>query len=82
MTAAQANRYSLMRQAGIDQKTIAESLAARGVDITRQSVGLVIRNKWVNDDVIAEFCTQTKSTRAEAWPDVPDVPAEPTKATA
>lgn len=71
LTPAQDNRYSLMRRAGVDRTTISSVLADRGIDLTRQSVGNVIRNRFVNDDVINVFCELTKSTRAEAWPDVP-----------
>jgi len=59
-----------------DQKRIADALNERGIAITRQSVGLVIRNKFVNDDVIVEFCKQTGSARADAWPDVPELSAD------
>lgn len=73
LTPEQAARYTFMRTATppTDQKRIADALIAQGVDITRQSVGLVIRNKFANEAVFAEFCKQTGKTREEAWPDVP-----------
>lgn len=71
LTAAQDRRYSIMRRTGVDQKTIAESLQARGIDISRQSVGGVIRNRFYNEDVIREFCRLTDTTREQVWRDVP-----------
>jgi hypothetical protein len=84
LTAAQAARYTFMKTATppTDQKKIADALRLRGVTISRQSVGHVIRNRFVNDDVIEEFCKQTGKTRADAWPDVPEHDADtPTPAT-
>jgi hypothetical protein len=72
LTAAQDKRYSLLRKFGVDRQTIADVLAERGVTVTRQTVGKVIVNGFVNDDVIAVFCELTGTTRKQAWPDVPE----------
>lgn len=72
LTPAQDKRYSLMRKAGVNRKQIADTLATRGIIVTRQTVGRVIVNGFVNDDVIAAFCELTGTTRKQAWPDVPE----------
>lgn len=71
LTEAQDKRYSLLRRNAIEQQHIVDHLAAKGIKISRPSVGLVIRNAFVNEDVIAAFCELTRTTRDEAWPDVP-----------
>src|SRR4051794_3420342 len=71
LTKAQEHRYTLMRRASITQRFIADALARRGVQLTRQTVNGTIRNRSVNEDVIAMFCDLTQSTRKQAWPDVP-----------
>jgi hypothetical protein len=73
LTKAQDRRYSLMRTTGVDRQMIANVLRERGVVLTRQAVGNVIRNRFVNDDVIAVFCELTGATREKAWPDVPEI---------
>ena len=72
LTAEQDKRYSHMRQSGVTQQSIADHLAAtKGIEVARQTVGAVILNKFVNDDIIDAFCELTKSSRRKAWPDVP-----------
>lgn len=75
LTVAQDNRYSLMRRNGVTQQSIADHLAAKRIEVARQTVGAVILNKFVNDDIIDAFCELTKTSRADAWPDVPSVEA-------
>lgn len=71
LTREQSERQLMMRNAGINGQIVADELRAQGITLTRQAVGNVIRNKFVNEDVIAVFCALVGSTRDEAWPDVP-----------
>jgi hypothetical protein len=72
LTDAQDKRYSLMRRAGVEQQAIADKVKAdTGRVVSRQTVGSVIRNKFVNDDVVDAFCALTGASREDAWPDVP-----------
>lgn len=71
ITDAQDKRYSLMRRAGVMQEQIRAKLAEKGITVSRASIGAVILNKFVNDDIIDTFCELTGTSRAEAWPDVP-----------
>lgn len=76
ITPAQDRRLSLLRLNGVDLEAIRRRLQRKHIQITRQAIGAVIRNKFVNEDIIAAFCELTSTTRAEAWPDVPPLDAE------
>lgn len=73
LTRAQSERQRTMRNMSVNGQTIADTLGLRGITLTRQAVGNVIRNKFVNEDVIAVFCELTNTTREKAWPDVPPI---------
>lgn len=70
LTPAQEARHTMLRRAGVDRVAIEEYLRARGILHTRQGIGGVIRNRYINEDVIAAFCALTGTTRLEAWPDL------------
>lgn len=72
LTAAQETRYTLMRRHGVNCQTIADALKKKRITLTRQTVNGTVRNRSVNEDVIAMFCKLTGATRKEAWPDVPE----------
>lgn len=81
LTPAQQNRYDLLRRNNIDQTSVEEHLRFRGVEHTRQGVGGVMRNRYVNEDVISMFNELTGATRLDAWPDLlqpGEDPADPT----
>lgn len=63
LTEQQQKRYGALLAANVTQEDIRAALAARGITITRQSIGLVLRDQFVNDDVIDEFCALTNTTR-------------------
>lgn len=72
LTDAQDRRLSLLRRNAIEQQHVADHVTTmRGVKVSRQAVGAVIYNKFVNDDIIDAFCELTHTTRDESWPDVP-----------
>ena len=59
-----------MSQHGLTHRMISESLRERGIRVSRAAVGqIVTMSRYVNHDVMAEFCRLTGTTHADAWPD-------------
>jgi Ulp1 family protease len=65
LTEAAQKRYTAMLAANVTQEHVRDALEKKGIVITRQSIGLVLRDQFVNDDVIDAFCELTNTTRDE-----------------